>query len=85
MAPVPSDVGHLFRRATRYDGIVLDYTDNRLAFDIYVYMEPDVNLPQTCRRIQTAVVEALDKMVGLPVDMVNVHVEDVIYAHGQTA
>ena len=85
MASVPSDVGNLFRRATRYDGIVLDYTDNRLSFDIYVYMEPDVNLPETCRRLQKAVVEALDKMVSLPVEAVNVHVEDVIYAHGQTA
>ncbi|MDX1687562.1 MAG: Asp23/Gls24 family envelope stress response protein [Candidatus Promineifilaceae bacterium] len=85
MAPFPAEVGHLFRRSSRHDGVILDYTDNRLAFDIYVYMEPDVNLRETSRAIQVAVVEAIDKMVGVPVDAVNVHVEDVVYAQGQTA
>ena len=85
MAPVPSDVGHLFRRLPRHDGVILDYSDSRLAFDIYVYMEPDINLRETSRAIQVAVVEAIDKMVGVPVDAVNVHVEDVVYAQGQTA
>lgn len=85
MAPVPSDVGQLFRRSPRHDGIILDYENNRLAFDIYVFMEPDVNLREASRAIQVAVVEAIDKMVGVPVDAVNVHVEDVVYAQGQTA
>lgn len=85
MAPIPSDVGQFFRRSSRHDGVLLDYSENRLAFDIYVYMEPDVNLRETSRAIQVAVVEAIDKMVGVPVDAVNVHVEDVVYAQGQTA
>lgn len=85
MAPIPSDVGHIFRRSSRHDGVILDYSDNRLAFDIYVFMEPDVNLREASRAIQVAVVEAIDKMVGVPVDAVNVHVEDVVYAQGQTA
>lgn len=85
MAPIPSDVGHIFRRSSRHDGVILDYSDKRLSFDIYVFMEPDVNLREASRAIQVAVVEAIDKMVGVPVDVVNVHVEDVVYAQGQTA
>ncbi len=85
MAPVPAEVGHLFRRASRQEGVLLEYADNRLAFDIYVFMNPDVNLRETSHAIQVAVVEAIDKMVGVPVDAVNVHVEDVIYAQGQIA
>ena len=85
MAPIPAEVSHLFRRASRQEGVVLDYSDNRLAFDVYVYMEPDVNLRETSRAIQVAVIDAIDKMVGVPVEAVNVHVEDVIYAQGQTA
>ena len=85
MAPVPAEVSNLFRRTSRRDGVLLDYGDNRLAFDLYVYMDPEVNLRETSRAIQVAVIEAIDKMVGIPVDAVNVHVEDVIYAQGQTA
>lgn len=85
MAPIPAEVGHLFRRASRQEGVVLQYADNRLSFDIYVYMDPDVNLRETSQAVQVAVIEAIDKMVGVPVDGVNVHVEDVIYAQGQIA
>ncbi|HSM57277.1 MAG TPA: Asp23/Gls24 family envelope stress response protein [Candidatus Sulfomarinibacteraceae bacterium] len=84
-APIPSDVAHLFKRSPRNDGVVLHYKNHRLTFDVYVYMDPNVNLRETSRAIQVAVVEAIDKMVGIPVDAVNVHVEDVVYNQGQTA
>lgn len=74
--PSPSDV-RLFRRAPRHDGILMTYDDGRLTFDIYVLMDPLTNLRATSRAVQTAVVEAIDKMIGLPVAAVNVHVEDV--------
>ena len=85
MAPIPAEVSYLFRRASRQEGVVLEYADNRLSFDVYVFMDPDVNLRDTSHAIQVAVIEAIDKMVGVPVDAVNVHVEDVIYAQGQIA
>jgi uncharacterized alkaline shock family protein YloU len=40
---------------------------------------------ETSQKLQAAVVEAIDKMVGLPVAAVNVHVEDVVYALDETA
>ncbi|MGD2078568.1 MAG: Asp23/Gls24 family envelope stress response protein [Chloroflexota bacterium] len=85
LAPVPADVVRLFRRAVRDDGILLDYADGRLQFDIYVYMDPHVNMLQTSQQVQASVIEAIDKMVGLPVAAVNVHVEDVVYALDETA
>ncbi len=85
MAAIPPDVASIFRRSSRHDGIVLRYKGGRLTFDIYLNMDPNVNLRETSRAVQVAVVEALDKMVGIPVDAVNVHVEDVVYTHGQTA
>lgn len=85
LAPVPADVSRLFRRAVRHDGILLNYTDGRLLFDIYVFMNPHVNVLETSRNVQAAVIEAIDKMVGIPVDAVNVHVEDVLYALDETA
>jgi uncharacterized alkaline shock family protein YloU len=44
-------------------------------------MDPQVNIMATSRALQAAVVEAIDTMVGIPVRAVNVHVEDVVYAH----
>jgi uncharacterized alkaline shock family protein YloU len=46
-------------------------------------MAPHVNLMETSRRIQDAVSEAIDTMVGVPVDAVNVFVEDVHYSKGE--
>ncbi|HSG16456.1 MAG TPA: Asp23/Gls24 family envelope stress response protein [Anaerolineae bacterium] len=85
LATVPADVGRLFRRAVRHDGILLNYADGRLEFDIYVFMDPHVNVLEASQRVQAEVIEAIDKMVGLPVEAVNVHVEDVVYALDETA
>ena len=84
MAAVPPEPGKLFRRVMRQDGIVLHFEDNRLTFDIYVLMEPGVNIVERSRAAQAAVREAMDKMVGIPVQAVNIHVEDVVYGQGQT-
>lgn len=84
MAPIPADVARLFRRDTRHHGILLDLTDNKIKFDIYVIMNPHVNIMETSQNLQTAVIEAINTMVGIPVDSVNIHVEDVIYAQGET-
>ena len=85
MTSMPAEVARLFRRTTRHEGIILDLSDNKVRFDIYVIMEPHVNIMETSHNIQAAVIEAIDTMVGIPVDTVNVHVEDVIYAQGETA
>jgi uncharacterized alkaline shock family protein YloU len=84
MAPVPSDVAHLLRRNMRHNGVVLNFSDGKVKFNIYVIMDPHVNIMQTSRRLQAAVIEAIDTMVGIPVEAVNVHVEDVLYAQGET-
>ncbi len=86
MAHTPADVGQLLRRhVARNEGVILDYSDGNLIFDIFVLMDPHVNVRETSQRLQTAIIEAIDKMVGIPVDTVNIHVEDVVYDIGETA
>ena len=84
MAPIPAHINRMFRRATRQDGVVLDVANNHVRFDIYVIMEPQANVLVASRMMQTAVTEAIDTLVGVPVDAVNIHVEDVVYESGQT-
>jgi uncharacterized alkaline shock family protein YloU len=83
MAPLPADVVRLFRREARHNGVHLDFSDNKIKFDIYVIMDPHVNIMEASQRLQAAVVEAIDTMVGIPVEAVNIHVEDVIYTQGE--
>ncbi len=85
MGTIPPHIARMFRRSTRQDGIVLDVVDNRVRFNIYVIMEPQVNVLEASREIQSAVTEAVDTLVGIPVDTVNVHVEDVTYDREKTA
>ena len=84
MAPIPADVARLFRKEVRQDGVLLQVGDeNQVKIDIYVIMDPHVNIMEASRNIQKAVSEAIDTMVGIPVDAVNVHVEDVVYTQGE--
>jgi uncharacterized alkaline shock family protein YloU len=84
MAPIPADVARLFRKEVRQDGVLLQVSDqNQVKIDIYVIMTPQVNIMEASRAIQTAVSEAIDTMVGIPVEAVNVHVEDVVYTQGE--
>jgi len=81
MAPIPADVARLFRREVKQDGVLLEIGEqNQVKIDIYVIMDPQVNIMEASRKIQAAVLEAVDTMVGMPVEAINVHVEDVIYA-----
>ncbi len=47
--------------------------------DVYVILEPDVNVRRVSREIQKAVARALERMVGFSVGRVNVHIEDIHY------
>ena len=83
LAQVPADMARLFQRGLRQDGVLLDLSENKVQFNIYVIMAPHVNLLEASRAIQTAVSEAVEMMVGIAVAAVNVFVEDVHYTKGE--
>jgi len=85
MAPVPTNVSRLFKRSVSQGGILLQHVDNSLKFDIYVLVDPHANIREASVGIQASVTEAMERMVGLPVAVVNVHVEDVVYANDEAA
>ena len=71
-------MARLLRRGARQDGLILDLSNDEVKFEIYVIMKQNVNLMDVSRAVQTAVNEAMDTMVGIPVAAINVHVEDVV-------
>lgn len=79
LAEIPPAELRRLRRRPRLDGIVLDTSEGQIVFDLYVVIAPGVNIMETSRAIQQAIIEAIDNMVGTPVGAVHVHVEDVAY------
>ena len=77
MGTPPSSI---FRRTSAHtEGIALHDEDGKLVFDVYVHLSSDVNLQETSKTIQSAVIESMDHMVGVPVEAIHIHVEDVVY------
>ncbi|HEX8220856.1 MAG TPA: Asp23/Gls24 family envelope stress response protein [Chloroflexia bacterium] len=58
-------------------GVSLQVRNNAIAADVYIVAEPDTNLKRLAQTIQSRVREALDQMVGMPAEVVNVYIEDV--------
>ena len=78
MASVPPRVDRLFRRLVVADGIQLEIHDDSVTVDLYLIVRA-VDLIALSNRAQKEVIRAMEKLVGLQVKAVNVHIEDVVY------
>jgi uncharacterized alkaline shock family protein YloU len=61
------------------NGLHIEVVDDLVYTDLYVVLEPDVNIREVGRNIQIAVARAITEMIGMQVGNVNVHVEDIDY------
>lgn len=61
------------------DGLHIEVVDDLVYTDLYVVLEPEVNIREVGRNIQIAVARAITEMIGMQVGNVNVHVEDIDY------
>ena len=82
MAPVPS--GRRGRKALMHEGITLEMSENQTVFDLFLVMDPTQSIMENSRKLQSSLVDAVDKMIGIPVHAVNIHVEDVAYPASET-
>jgi uncharacterized alkaline shock family protein YloU len=51
--------------------------DERVTADVYLIARRGVDLLQMGRSLQGQIVEAIQKMVGMDVDEINIHIEDI--------
>jgi uncharacterized alkaline shock family protein YloU len=65
------------------DGVQIEVKDDQVSVDLYIVVDPDVNMLHLGRRIQAEVTRAIEEMVGMDVKEVNVHIEDVHYPPAQ--
>lgn len=66
------------RRGLRHEGILLDMSAQPI-FDLHLIMDSESDMLAVGRAVQQSLVDAVDKMVGIPVQAVNVHIEDISY------
>jgi uncharacterized alkaline shock family protein YloU len=81
---VPGVVGSAERDVDRLLGVsgksvVVLVERSRVQVELHLLAGPDNSLLQLGRKVQYEVTRAIQQMVGMPVDAVNVHIEDVLY------
>jgi uncharacterized alkaline shock family protein YloU len=72
----PPGMGRLLQAS----GVRVEVVDDQVYVEIYVMTDPDVNMLSVGRKIRAEVTRALEDMVGVDVQAVDVHIEDVVFA-----
>jgi uncharacterized alkaline shock family protein YloU len=65
------------QRLLGQDGVKTEIAQDRVRADVYVVTRQDVNMLNIGRQIQSEVTRAIHDIVGMEVESVNVHIEDV--------
>ena len=79
MWPGPmAGVSRLFGARNPTEGVRIEVSDESVAVDLYVVVEPSLNMLALGREIQSSVTRSIVDMVGMPVREVNVHIQDVV-------
>ena len=55
----------------------------KVTVDLSIVAGPDISLLRLGRSVQYEVTRAIQNMIGMPVDAVNVHIEDVVYPRAE--
>ncbi len=72
---VPARSGSLLKGK---DGVRITLRDGKVLVDLYIAVESGHNFLTLGRQVQAEVTRAIQEMVGLEVEAVNVYIEDVV-------
>jgi uncharacterized alkaline shock family protein YloU len=75
----PGNLDRLFKRVAGGSGVQIVIVDDAVRVELYIIVEPNVNMRSVSRKIQEAVTRAIQDMVGMKVSAVNIHIQDVAY------
>ncbi len=64
-------------RRTPSEGVQIAVKDNRVRADLHIIVEATYNLRQVARAVQNEVARAIRDMVGMDIEAINIHIEDV--------
>ncbi len=77
LASVGSHWSRFLDRDAPYHGIALTMKDGTVSADLYLVVESGSNMVQVASAVQEAVGAAIEHMVGMAVNEINVYIQDV--------
>lgn len=78
MAPLPSGVNRFLRRGSG-EGVHIDIKGSKVSVDLYLILGRDTYVRDVSRKVQSEVARAIEDMVGMDVERIDIHVEDIHY------
>lgn len=79
VASMASPTTGIFRRGQGRDGITLQHLDDGLKIDIHVALKQNSNMVEAAKAIQVAVADSVDQFIGVNIQTVDVHVENISF------
>ena len=76
MARVSGGVNRLFKRGFG-EGVRLQVQDNVVVANLYLILQPHMNIREVSRNVQHQVARALQEMVGMEIGGIEIHIEDI--------
>jgi uncharacterized alkaline shock family protein YloU len=73
------DVNRFLGNTNVGEGVQTRVQGERVSVDLYIVVEPEVNMLELGRRVQAEVTRSIEDLLGMEVQDVNVHIEDVYY------
>jgi len=80
MGSTPGGVDRLFRRVPAANGVQIVVDDSTVTAHLYVIADASVNLREMSVQIQKSVARSIQELLGMKVESVNVHIEDVTFS-----
>lgn len=76
LAPIPAGVNRLFRRGVG-EGVVINVDENCVSVELHLILKQDTNVREVSRKVQLEVARAIEELVGMQVERIDVHIEDI--------
>lgn len=77
-ASMPGGVNRLFRRGAN-EGVQIEIEGNLVNADLHLILKENMNIREVSRNVQQQVTRAIQEMVGMDVESINIHIEDIDY------
>jgi uncharacterized alkaline shock family protein YloU len=72
----PNSMQRLFRGKAS-EGVRLQMEDNAVMIDVFIVAEPNVHMLTLGQTVQREVGRAIQDVVGMPVQEINIHIQDI--------
>lgn len=79
MGNTPGGVDRLLRRVPAANGVQIAIDEGKVTAHLYVVADAAVNLREMSAQIQKSVSRSIRELLGMQVESVNVHIEDVAF------